>query len=83
MSFFHSMRTKSTSPEDIFESMKPYLSPDDLESFDQMQNMMSMMSMMQEMQNMPDMNFDPMSMMTNMFTQEDDTNPKEEGDIDD
>lgn len=81
MSFFHSMKSQVHTPEDMFDSLKPYLSPGDLETFDQMQNMMSMMSMMQEMQNMPDMDFDPMSMMTGMFTQEDNTNFQEEGEI--
>ena len=79
MSNFHSMRFQSHSPEDMFDNIKPYLSPDDLESFDQMQNMMNMMSMMQEMQNMQGMDFDPMSVMTEMFTQENDTNISKEG----
>ena len=63
---------------DIFDGLKPYLSPSDLESFDQMQNMMNMMSMMQEMQNMSDMGFDPMSMM-GMFAQEEHTESQKEG----
>ena len=79
MSFFRSMKSKIHTTEDMFDSLKPFLSPSDLESFDQMQNMMNMMSMMQEMQNMPDMDFDPMSMMTGIFTQEDNTNVQEEG----
>lgn len=83
MSFFRSMKSRSYSPEDMFDSLKPFLSPDDLESFDQMQNMMNMMSMMQEMQNMPDMDFDPMSMMTGMFTQEDNIKSQEEGEMHD
>lgn len=81
MSFFRSMSSHCHTPEDMFDSLKPFLSPSDLESFDQMQNMMNMMSMMQEMQNMPDMDFDPMSMMTGMFTQEDNTNVQEEGEM--
>lgn len=78
LSFFRNMRQRSSSPEDIFDGLKPYLSPSDLESFDQMQNMMNMMSMMQEMQNMSDMDFDPMSMM-GMFAQEEHTEPQKEG----
>lgn len=78
LSFFRSMKQKNYSPEDIFDGIKPYLSPSDIESFDQMQNMMSMMSMMQEMQNMSDSDFDPMSMM-GMFAQENNTNPQKEG----
>ena len=72
------MRQRASSPEDIFDGLKPYLSPSDLESFDQMQNMMSMMSMMQEMQNMSGMDFDPMSMM-GMFAQEEHTESQKEG----
>ena len=83
MSFFRSMKSRNSSPEDMFESLKPFLSPADLESFDQMQNMMSMMSMMQEMQNVSGMDFDPMSMMTGMFTQEDHTDQQEEGETHD
>ena len=83
MSYFRSMKYKTNSTEDMFESLKPFLSPEDLDSFDQMQNMMSMMSMMQEMQNMPGMDFDPMSMMAGMFTQEDHTEQQEEGETHD
>ena len=78
LSSFRNMRRNFSSPEDIFDGLKPYMSPADLESFDQMQNMMSMMSMMQEMQNMSDMDFDPMSMM-GMFAQEEHTEPQKEG----
>ena len=78
ISFFRNMRQNASSPEDIFDGLKPYLSPSDLESFDQMQNMMNMMSMMQEMQNMSDMGFDPMSMM-GMFAQEEHTESQKEG----
>ena len=79
ISSFHTMRQKQNSPEDILNSLKPYMSSDDAESFDQMMNMMSMMSMAQEMQNMNGMDFDPMSMMTGMFAQETDIEPQKEG----
>lgn len=79
LSFFHNMKCKDSSPEEIMNAIKPYMSSSDIESFDQMQNMMEMMSMMQEMQNMPDMDFDPMSMMTGMFAQDNDTELQEEG----
>ena len=79
LSSFHMMRQKSNAPEDIFNSMKPYMSSSDIDAFDQMQNMMSMMSMMQEMQNMSDGDFDPMSMMTGMFAQDTDTYSQKEG----
>ena len=78
-SFFRSMRQKEYSPEELLESIKPYMSPSDLESFDQMLNMMNMMSMVQEMQNMSDGDFDPMSMMAGMFAQDDNTNIQKEG----
>ena len=79
LSSFHMMRQKSNATEDIFNSMKPYMSSSDIDAFDQMQNMMSMMSMMQEMQNMSDGDFDPMSMMTGMFAQDTDTYSQKEG----
>ena len=78
LSFFRGMRQKEHSPENIFDTIKPYMSPSDAESFDQMMNMMSMMNMMQEMQNMSDGDFDPMSMMANMFN-----NEEKEGESDD
>lgn len=77
--FFRYMKQKANSPEDMFDSLKPYMSSSDLESFDQMSNMMNMMHMMQEMQNMSDMDFDPMSMMTEMFAQENNTESQKEG----
>lgn len=79
ISFFKNMRRSASSPEDVFDGLKPYLSTSDLESFDQMKNMLNMMSMMQEMQNMSDIDFDPMSMMAGMFTQEEHTESKKEG----
>lgn len=72
LSFFHAMRQQKNSPEDILDTIKPYMSPSDVESFDQMMNMMSMMSMVQEMQ-------DPMSMMAGMFAQDDHTELQKEG----
>ena len=83
LSFFRGMRQKEHSPENIFDTLKPYMSPSDAESFDQMMNMMSMMNMMQEMQNMSDGEFDPMSMMTGMFAQDDNTRPQKEGELHD
>lgn len=79
LSFFHSMRQKQNSPEDIFNTIKPYMSSSDMESFDQMMNMMNMMSMMQEMQNMSDTDFDPTSMMMGMFAQDDNNESQKEG----
>ena len=82
-SSFRNMKQRPLSPENILDGMKPYLSDTDLETFDQMSNMMNMMSMMQEMQSMTDGNFDPMSMMAGMFTQEENTEHQKEGETDD
>lgn len=79
LSSFRNMKQKANSPEDILNSMKPYMSSSEAESFDQMLNAMSMMSMMQEMQNMQGDDFDPMSMMTGMFAQDINTEPQKEG----
>lgn len=79
LSSFRTMRKKANAPEDILNSLKPYMSSEDMESLDQVMNMMSMMSMAQEMQNMSDTDFDPMSMMAGMFAQDTDTNPQKEG----
>lgn len=78
-SSFHTMRQKMNSPEEILNTLKPYMSSEDSESFDQMMNMMSMMSMAQEMQNMTDTDFNPMAMMTEMFAQDTDTSTQKEG----
>ena len=78
-SSFRGMRQISSSPDDIFNSLKPYINSSDLESFDQMMNMMNMMSMMQEMQSMAGEDFDPMSMMAGMFAQEENTEYEKEG----
>lgn len=83
LSFFQGMRQREHSPENIFDAIKPYMSPSDAESFDQMMNMVSMMNMMQEMQNVSDESFDPMSMMAGMFAQEDDTVVQKEGELHD
>ena len=80
---FHNMHQKADSPEDILDGIKPYLSPSEQDSMEQMMSMMSMMQMMQEMQNMPDADVDPLSMMTGMFTQEEPTKSREEGEIND
>ena len=38
-----------SSPENIFNDLKPYMEPSDLEMMEQMESMMSMMEMMQNM----------------------------------
>lgn len=66
LSFFHSMKQCDLSSDDIYDNLKPYLSPEDQSTFEQMTNMMNMVNMMQDM---PDMDFDP-SILAGMFTQE-------------
>lgn len=76
-SSFRGMKQAVSSPDEILNSLKPYMNSSDLESFDQAMNMMSMMSMMQEMQ------IDPSSMFTDMFTQENHMESKKEGETND
>ena len=65
-SSFRTFRRKNYSTMDIFEELKPYMPPSAWESIDNFMSMMSMMDMFQSMQD----DFDPMSMMQNMFTNE-------------
>jgi hypothetical protein len=76
LSYFRGMKQKSNATEGILDAIKPFMSPSDTETFDQMMNMMSMMTMMQEMQ---ENDFDPMSMMAGVFAQDDHTEPQKEG----
>lgn len=80
LSSFHGMHQMEHSPESIFDAIKPYISPADAESFDQMMNMMNMM---QEMQNMSGESLDPMTMMAGMFAQDDNTPLQKEGEWND
>lgn len=48
---FHRLASRPT--DSILEDIKPYLSPEEQESFSQVENIMSMMSMMEMMQSMP------------------------------
>ena len=81
MDFFRSMTQQKHTAEDILSSMKPYMSSADMESFDQMMSMMNMMSMVQEMQTMP--GFDPTSMMSGLFSQEEHNDMQKEGESSD
>lgn len=81
ITFFRSMRQASHAPEDLISSIKPYMSSADMESFDQMMSMMNMMSMVQEMQTMP--GFDPTSMMSGLFSQEEHNDMQKEGESSD
>lgn len=102
LSFFRTFQHKKSTPEDIFEGLKPYLPRSALDSFDNMMNMVNMMNLFQEMQGSADSDydsgFDPMSMMKDMlspeqqdmfqmyqgmFAQENNMGQQEEGDLDD
>lgn len=72
LSNFRSFRQKSLSTQDIFQDLKPYLPSSASESIDNLLNMMSMMEMFQSMyaSSKQEDGFDPMSMMKNMLTPE-------------
>ncbi len=76
ISFFRSMQQKELSPEDLFNTLRPYMPASDVESFEQMWGMMSMMQEMQTMEGAP---FDPASMMMGMFTQDEQNDIQKEG----
>ncbi len=61
LTYFHRMQQKS------FDDLKGYLPRSAVESFDNIMNMINMMNMFQEMQGEE---FDPMSMMADMLTPE-------------
>ncbi len=68
-SSFHAFHRISHDPMDMFQEMRPFMSPDTCEMLDNLMNMMSMMDMMKELQNEDaEEGFDPMSMMTGMLS---------------
>lgn len=74
-SSFHAFKQKSYTTQDIFQELRPFMPPSASESIDNLMNMMSMMEMMQSMQNTDsgensDFGFDPMQMMQDMLTPE-------------
>ncbi len=70
-SSFHTFKRHSHNPMDMFQEMRPFLSPSLCETFDNLMNMMSMMEMMNEFQDDSDGDaFDPMSMMAGMLSPE-------------
>ena len=72
LSSFQSFRQKSFSAQDIMQDLKPFMPPSTYESIDNILNMMSMMELFQSMYDSSDSesDFDPMSMMRNMLTPE-------------
>ncbi len=76
-SSFHTFKRISHDPMDMFQEMRPFMSPSVCETFDNLINMMSMMEMMKEFQNEAAEGssgdgggFDPMSMMAGMLSPE-------------
>ena len=71
LSFFSCIKKSNN---EIMDEIKNMLPKNTLETYENMMNIMSMVDMFQEM----DMDFDPMSMMANMFN-----NEEKEGESDD
>lgn len=72
LSSFQTFRQTSRNAQDIMQGFKPYLPPSVCESIDNFENIMSMMELFQSFQNSSDSDsdFDPMSMMKEMLTPE-------------
>ena len=71
LSFFSGIKKSNN---ELMDEIKNMLPKNTLETYENMMNIMSMVDMLQEM----DMDFDPMSMMANMFN-----NEEKEGESDD
>ena len=71
-SSFHAFKQKSYTTQDIFQDLRPFLSPSACDSIDNLLNMMSMMEMFQSFQQSSEggSDFDPMQMMQGMLTPE-------------
>ena len=74
ISFFNSVKKSNM---DLLNDVKNFIPSEIWDNYEGMMNMMNMMNMVNMFQDM-DMDFDPMSMMANMFT-----NEEKEGDTDD
>ena len=72
ISSFQSFRQRAYSTQNIFEDLKPYIPPSTSETLDQILNMISMMQLFQEMNQTAgdESEFDPMAMMKNMLSPE-------------
>lgn len=72
LSSFQTFHQKAHSTDDIIRDLKPYMSPSACESLENFQNIMSMMELFQSFQESSGStsDFDPMSMMQNMLTPE-------------
>lgn len=70
LSSFHTFRQKVHDAKDIIQELKPYMPPSACDSIENIQNMMNMMEMFQSFQETTDneSNFDPMSMMKDMLS---------------
>lgn len=72
LSSFQLFKQKPFSTQNIFQEMKPYMPSSACESIDNIMNILNMMEMFQSMHEASDSNsdFDPMAMMQNMLTPE-------------
>lgn len=72
ISSFRSFRQTAHSTQDIIQEMKPYMPSSACESIDNILNLINMMELFQNMSasSDSDSDFDPMSMMQNMLTPE-------------
>ena len=70
LSFFRGTKQRKDSPENMFDDIKPYLPLSAQESYNNVINIVNMIHLFQEMQHGFDGDFDPMSMMTDMLTPE-------------
>lgn len=72
LSSFRSFRQHAYSAQDIFEDLKPYIPSSASESIEQLLNMMNMMELLRDIYPSAenDSGFDPMSMMKNMLSPE-------------
>lgn len=70
LSSFHAFHQKVHDAKDIIQELKPYMPPSACDSIENIQNMMGMMEMFQSFQETTDneSNFDPMSMMKDMLS---------------
>lgn len=70
LSSFRAFHQKVHDAKDIIQELKPYMPPSACDSIENIQNMMGMMEMFQSFQETTDneSNFDPMSMMKDMLS---------------
>lgn len=70
ISSFRTFQHTSHSVQDIIHDIRPYMSSSSAEAIDNFLNIMNMMELFQNMQASSDSDFDPMNMMSDMLTPE-------------